>query len=160
MSFQCCILFVLCTVSQVGLTQHKEADPPESIKEFHQLIGSWKRNSGEQVFREVWSEDGAQLNGRGLITTGDKTRQLEKLSLLQEDGDWYYVATVANQNGGRPVFFKLVSFRNEYWEFSNPEHDFPQKISYRFLPGKRLKIIVSGQQGTETKEIVFEMARE
>jgi hypothetical protein len=46
----------------------------------------------------------------------------------------FYTPTVPDQNDAKPVPFRMVSYEGHVVVFENPDHDFPQRIVYRFVP--------------------------
>lgn len=109
------------------------------------LIGEWQdvQDSGRTVFNEHWSRaaDGT-LVGLGFVLSGKDTVFIEHLGILRMDTTTYYAATINNQNSGAAVLFKLVhSF--DSLVFTDPTHDFPQRIVYAPVNGK-WEVTVSG----------------
>ncbi len=112
------------------------------------LIGEWQdvKDSGRTVFNEHWSRaaDGT-LVGLGFVLSGNDTVFIEHLGILHMDTSTFYAATVNNQNSGAAVLFKLVhSF--DSLVFTNPDHDFPQRIVYVPVNGN-WDVTVSGTNG-------------
>ena len=67
----------------------------------------------------------------------------------ENDGAWNYRP---RPRGLGDVDFKLVQAGDDYVEFANPEHDFPQRIVYRRVTPDTLEITVSApwaDKGTE-----------
>src|SRR5688500_1755741 len=107
-----------------------------SIDTFSWLNGAWemKKNNGNSRW-EVWKKyDDNTLIGKGLKVSGSDTTELESIKLVFEDGDFWYVPTVPDQNNAMPVRFKLVSHEGFRFTFENPKHDFPQRIVYDYQP--------------------------
>jgi len=104
------------------------------IKPFLWLTGTWelRRSAGGSRF-EIWSLniDGT-LSGKGMRVEGTDTFLLEKIELIDRNKEFYYIATVPDQNNAMPIEFKLSKTEGTVYTFENPNHDFPQRIIYHF----------------------------
>lgn len=87
---------------------------------------------------EIWEKENRKaLSGKGIsVVKGDST-VLETISLYIDDQQTWYAPVVSGQNKGEPIPFKLVSAKESHFVFENPEHDFPQRITYHFKPLNR-----------------------
>ncbi|MES2427291.1 MAG: DUF6265 family protein [Bacteroidota bacterium] len=65
--------------------------------------------------------------------------------MIKKGNDIYYVPTVTGQNAGKEVLFELTSTTNGEYIFTNPEHDFPQRVVYQFITADSLHAYVDGQ---------------
>ncbi len=84
---------------------------------------------------EIWTPyKDESIVGRGLLFNAKDTTMLEQIQLVSRDKDFYYIATVPDQNNGNPIEFKLVRTEGKVYTFENPHHDFPQRIVYTFKP--------------------------
>jgi len=95
------------------------------------LVGTWHgetRNGGQ--FYETWvvAKDGS-MHGSGFRVLKGDTVFGEGLRIEKRDRDLYYVAAV-NENAA-PAEFKMTAQRSFKTIFENPEHDFPQRITYQ-----------------------------
>ena len=98
------------------------------------------------IMGERWKKTAnSELQSIGLKVTGGDTTILEKVRVIKKDNAIYYVPTVKDQNGGKEVYFKLVSSTNNQFIFSNPEHDFPQRVVYHLISRDSLHAWVDGQ---------------
>lgn len=89
---------------------------------------------------ETWKEKNRTLmTGKGLKLVGGDTTIQESIQLYANHKQIWYVPTVADQNDGAPVAFKLVSSTSHQFVFENPQHDFPQRIVYHLKPIERNK---------------------
>lgn len=106
------------------------------IKPFLWLSGTWEmyRSAGGTRL-EIWTPfNDESIVGRGLIVNASDTTMLEQIQLVYRDKEFYYIATVPDQNNGNPIEFKLVKTEGTVYTFENPKHDFPQRIVYTFKP--------------------------
>ena len=84
---------------------------------------------------EVWKEaDKNTLKGTGLKVSGRDTILLESIELVFKDDTYWYIPTVPDQNEAKPVPFKLAASDQFKVSFENPDHDFPQRITYHMKP--------------------------
>lgn len=87
---------------------------------------------------ETWRKENRRLlTGQGVKIAGQDTTILEHLELTFKDKDVWYIPTVPDQNEAKPVPFKLVYHGDKDLRFENGEHDFPQRIVYRYQPSER-----------------------
>lgn len=85
-----------------------------------------------------------ELTGKSYALKGADTIIFETVQLKQEGESLYYIPTVRNQNDGKPVSFKAYSVTDSKMVFGNPEHDFPQSVSYTKLSADSLVAEISG----------------
>jgi len=126
-----------------------------SLSSFTWLVGTWENMDMEpgESATETWTRgEAGSLLGLGCTLRGKDTVFIEKLKIVEKDGHCYYVADVSHN--AAPVFFKMTSANASGFVCENPEHDFPQKISYR-LDGD----ILSASISAGTKEIPFRFRR-
>jgi hypothetical protein len=108
------------------------------------LVGKWKVEGRETY--ESWERDGAALKGKGFRVRNGVETVTETLEIREIDGTVYYVATIAGQNNGAAVKFRLSESAADKLVFENPEHDFPKRIAYQ-RRGEDLTAAVSGTEG-------------
>ncbi len=114
------ILLLMIALPQVGFTQ----------TDFSWLEGSWKLQ-GKNVY-EVWEKKDGVLKGKSFkISPTADTTVLEKITLRQRDGAWYYVPDVKENNG--EVDFRMTSINADGFVAENPAHDFPKLIRYTIV---------------------------
>ncbi|WP_420575988.1 DUF6265 family protein [Ekhidna sp.] len=125
----------------------------QSIKDLKWLEGKWERqnvNPGTSAF-EVWKKTKDGYEGWGVSMKGTDTTFVEKLKIVKEDGNMYYVADVSAN--AEPTYFKITSVSENGFVSENPEHDFPKKIEY-ILEGTRMTAIISA--GEKKMGFVFD----
>lgn len=109
------------------------------MKELQNLHGSWYCEEIQQ--REVWSSyHDTLLSGVSFGLRDGQTLVLEKLGIQQHGSRIIYQATVLEQNKGATINFQLNPFVDSLFSFENLEHDFPQKIQYRFINADELEV--------------------
>lgn len=108
--------------------------------------GTWQMKTKKGYICEQWNLKGEkELAGTGFSVSGKDTTIQERVKLVKNATDIYFVPLVTNQNGGKEVQFKLISATNQEYVFSNPAHDFPQRIVYKFISPDSLHAWVDGQ---------------
>ncbi len=123
----------------------------QEFKKLDWLIGQWERQNVRpgRTALEAWERDVQKgLVGIGVTLQGADTVFVEKLSIIEKDGELFYVANVSSN--ASPTFFKFTSMDENAFVSENPEHDFPKKIAYK-LEGDILTATISG----DGKEIPF-----
>ncbi len=151
------IPFIAALVLALSCTQKPNADSAAStpatasgtVVDLNLLVGEWQevRDSGRTVVNErwSWSPDGA-LSGFGFVLSGKDTVFIEHLGILRQDTVTYYAATIGSQNSGPAVLFTLVHDLDSL-VFTNPAHDFPQRIVYTPTTSGEWDVSVTGTTG-------------
>ncbi len=149
------ILAVGCSAPQPPAnTTGKIDQPAPATIDLDALIGEWQdvQDSGRTVFNEHWSRhtDGS-MQGLGFVLSGKDTVFIEHLGILNIDSTLHYAATIRSQNNGQAVLFKLVQDQDSL-VFTNPVHDFPQRIVYAPAGPDHWHVTVSGMQKGEAQQ--------
>lgn len=114
----------------VALSVSAGEDPPlPEILELSWLAGAWQGVMGDATIEEHWLEPVADsMLGVNRTVANGKMVGFELLRIAVRDQDLYYLASP----GGRhpPTAFRLVDLGDARAVFENPEHDFPQRITY------------------------------
>lgn len=97
------------------------------------LIGCWI--SEDKSSQEVWVADSeTSLVGFGVALNQNAVVFYEVLTIRQhESGSWTYTA---HPSGQESASFRAVEMREQSILFFNPDHDYPQEISYRRVDNK------------------------
>ena len=158
---QLAFLFVVFSffACQPRVNQSKAVDGKYSqLHKTAWLIGNWQRVSKEGTLTEAWTQlNDSTFIGRSFFVSNGDTLSSELISLEQRNGKLYYIPTLADQNNGKAVIFTMTSLTDSSATFENPEHDFPQKIDYRFQKPDSLIAEVSTIASEPKKSIVFRM---
>lgn len=105
-----------------------------NMEELLWLVDSWINIDGETVSYEHWKKaDDSLLEGSSETIKNGNTVFSEKLKIVKEKDGIYYVAEV--KHNPLPVYFKLTMVSKNKAVFENPQHDFPQKITYEIEQG-------------------------
>lgn len=107
------------------------------------LTGRWKLSNSKGITFEEWHvANDSTLMGRSYrIPDGGDTVLQETIELAFRGGRWYYIPTAVGQNNDQPVSFPVIFLRGTEFIAENPDHDFPQRISYRLVNGMLLASI-------------------
>lgn len=125
------------------------------IAELAWMGGAWSLSSGGRVVEEMWTGPaGGTMIGAGRTVRGEATTFFEFLRIVERDGTLVYVAM---PRGGTATEFAMSSAGETSVTFSNPNHDFPQHITYR-REGAKLCARVEGK-GQDAEEWCYEPVR-
>lgn len=132
-----------------------------SVASLAWLDGCWNGNVNQREFREQWSPlRGEMLLGTSSTVYQGKTSSFEFLRIESRPDGVFYVALPGGRN---ETAFKLVSAvtddRDAIFTFSNPEHDFPQRIIYRRGTEGWLYATVEGKYKGEDRQVIYPMRR-
>ena len=135
---------LLFTLSLVCLVYTSKGQSPASKSGFEWLEGTWERlhmKPGRSGY-ELWSRTSdSEWKGTGVTLIGSDTTFIEKLKIINRDGQFFYVADVPENKGS--VYFAITTLTRNSFVCENPEHDFPKKIMYS-LEENEMKATISG----------------
>jgi hypothetical protein len=107
----------------------------------HFLEGKWKMEG--QASYEEWTKHGDNtLKGISYSLKNGEFKLSEYLDIKVINKEVYYIPTVIGQNYNQEIRFKLRKVDNSY-NFENPLHDFPKKITYTFIRADSIMVEVS-----------------
>lgn len=124
------------------------------IESLSWLSGEWKRTGlpdGDSG-HEYWRVEGTTLIGTGSTHRKGRAPFMEQLRIEVNEEEVFYVADTPGNKA--PIRFKIVEQTDNAAAFENPEHDFPNRISYR-REEDRLYAEISGSG----RSIKFEFER-
>ena len=133
------LLSMLVLICLVGCKEQKQEsavtndiDNPqiEDAPSFDWLLGSWKRVSKDTTSTtfEIWSKEGETFKGHGFVMQQNDTVWQEHMVLHQSKEQW--ILSVETPGNDDRVDFKMTDFVTNGFTVENPEHDYPQIISY------------------------------
>lgn len=111
------------------------------------MAGAWIQSDGDAWAEEYWTPARGGLMIGAARTGKGKTLESWEASRIQTD-DSGKISFVASPNGGAPIRFSLVSTDQTAIVFSNPAHDYPQRIRY-WRVGKLLRAEISLADGSK-----------
>ncbi|MBS1516507.1 MAG: hypothetical protein JSS91_00290 [Bacteroidetes bacterium] len=130
----------------------------KTLEAFKWLNGQWEGIQGSGVYHEEWEyQSDILMNGKAYFINKGEISNLEKLSLIITEMDIYYTAEV--QHNKSPVSFKLTEAGNDEFVFTNPVHDFPQRITYKKESENELKAVIEAEKEGKVKKIIFKLKR-
>lgn len=134
--------------------------PQPTLDKASWLLGTWENKTSRGVIYENWCKLASEeYAGKSYKLNGQDTVVLETVRLLQEAGQLFYIPTVSNQNDGLPVRFSLQEQSPSKLVFANPEHDFPQFISYTRIGQDSLMAEIYGTLNGKVQKRSFPMRR-
>lgn len=141
-------------------TEKSEAAKPIEMDKLLWLVGEWQNQSPDGVYTEKWEKvSDSLLSGKSSFVKGKDTLSSEQLKLRYINGVLCYLPTVKNQNQGQEVKFKLSTISDKEAKFENPQHDFPQQISYTRLTPDSAVAEISGKINGESRSEKFPLKR-
>lgn len=119
----------------------KEAHLPEELS---WIVGSWAGEAGGVEMEEHWiAPKGGVMLGLHRDVFDSQPVFFEYLRIESTPEGTFYVAS---PRGGESTAFRLVEATNRRATFSNPAHDFPQRIVYRLENPDRLCARIEGER--------------
>ncbi len=121
---------------------------PATMKDLLWLTGKWQNKTPGGIAFENWKiADDSTLTGESGFIKGTDTMISETIVLEQRNNIVSYIPTVKNQNEGKAIPFKLIEAAGDSFVFSNPAHDFPDKITYSKKSATAMQARISGKMG-------------
>lgn len=115
------------------------------------LQGRWCQTTGNALTEEVWmsGSKGSSVGMARTLVDGNMT-SFEYLRIVHKDGQTDYIA---QPNGKSPTVFAATEIGPQSATFENPDHDFPQRISY-VRAGDALLAEIAGPSGGEEPMVI------
>lgn len=161
--------FLIIVVSLIALSCSSASEKKESsekkqetvsLTQFDWLVGHWQNITDEFEFYESWKKDSDNLfKAESFMTIDGDTVFSEFVDLVLNKDEIFYRVSVSDQNDGTAVSFKLVSSDNQKFVFTNPEHDYPQTIVYRYVAPDSLYAHIEGNLDGKYRREDFVMVR-
>lgn len=130
------------------------------IEKANWLIGTWENKTKRGSIYETWTKaSDVQFTGKSYALKNNDTTVFETFELVQKQNSLFYIPTVKNQNNNLPVSFSLQSISDDKLVFENPEHDFPQIISYTRVTPDSLVAEISGKNNGQERKQTFPMKK-
>lgn len=158
----CLPLSVLLYSCKSDVTQNinTKFNSEETQVAFSKLIGTWQNFSNENQFIESWKMINDTLyKGESYILKSNDTIFHEFMNIEKTNNEWYYKVKVNGQNHNEAVVFKLASSSHNQWVFYNPQHDFPNKITYLRITEDSIVASISGILNGQEKVEQFPMKK-
>jgi hypothetical protein len=122
------------------------------------LAGCWSAEGAEPGSGEQWMPlAGGSLLGMSRTVRQQKTVAFEFMRIAPAaDGQ---ITFFAQPSGKPPASFPARSLDEAQVVFENLDHDFPQRVIYRFVAPAQLRASIEGMRGGSLKRIEFPMVR-
>ena len=137
------VIFLSCFMSLTAQF-YANAQTCTDLNQLSILIGFWEEKSEDGTVVEHWQKTSNKtFEGEGIsydISMNESGR--ESLRIVQMSGKIFYLAKV-DQNQ-YPIPFQLTECSLNKFKFENPQHDFPNSITYEFQDKNHLRAIVRG----------------
>jgi len=127
------------------------------IEDLGFLAGEWTGTDGTSTWESWYSTpSGGQILGASKELRGDRVVMIDFEQFQLDDGQ---LRLTPYPFGNRSVTFTLTDFSAEERRavFANPEHDFPQRFTYRRAAEDRLVIELEGDMGGGPVKLVIEL---
>lgn len=135
-------------------------EQPNDFSKLQWLIGTWENKTVRGSIYETWTKKSDnEFAGKSFMKREKDTVIFENIRLVKENNHLFYIPAVKNQNGGLPIRFGLKTSSETHLVFENPEHDFPQIISYTKINSDSLVAEISGTRNGQPRKQVFPMKR-
>jgi len=122
----CLALLLLSSPTNVPASA-AEAVPTNPPVALDWLAGDWCGQQGQAQIEEHWFARGGVLLNVSTTTRGGKLLGFEYTRIERRGEGWVYIA----QPGGvAPTEFAQSAAAGQRIDFSNPAHDYPQRVSY------------------------------
>lgn len=144
------LILIIVLFATSSCTKSEVRSPRPEFSKIAWLLGSWEGRDSNSVYFEHWKEAGKELfEGRAVVIVKGDTVFSERVTIEIRDSVLIYRVIIGKNE---PVLFKLVAADEQSVSFSNPQHDFPQNISYKIQPDGSLYAYVDGMAGKNYKK--------
>ncbi len=152
------LLALLVLFGTVAVPDTQAGAEKPTLQTLSWLAGTWSFEKSGRVVTEMWMPpDGGTMLGMSRTVANGKTVEYEFLLLRQEaTGEIIYVA---KPSGQAEASFQLVRGTSTEAVFENPQHDFPQRITYTLKPDGSLLAAIEGTKGGKTRRVEFPYQR-
>lgn len=152
-----CIFLLYLFIANAVIAQVK----PVQFGYLQRLEGVWVMQTKRSQIVEQWQRaNDSTWQGQSFRIVGTDTTLLESMQMVRRHDGIFYVPTVVGQNDNQPVRFKVKVLKAEGFVAENPEHDFPQKILYRWKDETHLDARISGKSEGTSREIIFQYVKQ
>jgi hypothetical protein len=128
-----------------------------SLEQLSWLRGCWEGRQGEATLEEIWLKPlGLSMLGRSRAVKNGKTVSYEFMQFRQNNEG---LAFIAQPRGGPAVSFKFARSGDDEVVFENPQHDFPQRITYQRKGKGLLLASIEGTEKGKNQRTEFQMRR-
>ena len=145
----------LVSLPGVGAAQGPDGEPGSPTPRW--LAGCWEMRVGELIIEEQWMDlRGGSMLGMSRVVRGGELAGHELIVLRAVGSGWVYEA---HPSGQSPASFASLAINDTGLIFTNPEHDFPQTITYSRIGADSLVARTAGESGQQPREYVYRYRR-
>ena len=152
-------LVVLSCVGAINAQQVAQTAPTSRVEDLGWIAGCWERKDAAKQLRivEQWmAPEGGAMLGMSRTVKGGKMTGYEFLRIVNDAGTIKYISRPSENTSDTE--FAISSTTSNEVIFSNPQHDFPQRIIYR-RDGDKLNARIEGTANGKTRGIDFPYTR-
>jgi hypothetical protein len=155
------ICIIACISACKRIHNNMEDNHTSLIEKAHWLLGKWQNVTTRGTIVEEWKKESDTTFAAEVYFMAGNTEKIptENIILKQQGSDLLYIPTVKDQNAGKAVTFRLTFLNDTQLVFENPEHDFPQKISYHKSGQDAITAEISGVINGQARNAKFPMVR-
>lgn len=145
--------FIVVVVALLFLQSCKKYDANgNEIKEYEELnkanflLGEWEKKDSIGVLKENWiAIDDSTFTGTSFFIINEKdTIHRESMELMQDGEYLIYRTTIKGENKDEAIPLQKMDEKDSLLVFTNPKHEYPNKISYQLNKDKTVKTTISG----------------
>ena len=121
------------------------------------IAGCWnKTEAGRELVEQWMAPRGGTMIGMSRMVADGRTLSYEYMRIEEDDGKLIFTAIPSGQS---ETSFESIKLTGRMITFENSEHDFPQRITYKWKTDSELLVILEGESNGETRATRFWMKR-
>jgi hypothetical protein len=144
-------LLIFAIFISVGMNAFAQTDLlPHLLK----LQGNWVGLTGREEWTKVPDEmviEGLSFYNVSFEEYGTNELPNEHSVIVYDNDMWVYIATPLEAD--KSTTFTCTKASSTEWIFENPTHDFPKRITYRFLSDEQLETTIDAGPGSDPKDV-------
>jgi hypothetical protein len=144
---------VIALLALLPITAFAQRSPVDTLR---WLAGCWKQATATTTIEEQWMlPSGGHMLGVSRTVSSGKAREHEFLRIYAAGDTLVYAP---KPSGQAPTEFRSIQVSANEVVFSNPAHDFPQRIRYRLASEGILIAGIEGDRDGKRQPVVFSYA--
>ncbi len=145
-------------IAAIATTTSALADPVR-VTQFNWLSGCWAFATDTGRYEEIWTApSGNSMLGVSRRLENGYTREYEYMRIVTSGGGGFDF--IARPKDSEETSFNASSFSDKKVVFENPDHDFPQKITYELVAPDQVHARIEGPSKGHTMTLNFPLKRE
>jgi hypothetical protein len=151
---------IIVSCKNTGTGKGNGSPMNQQIEKMNWLIGKWQGDAEAGKVTEIWEKENDSVYvGKSYSLRNADTVSSERIRLEAHKDKLFYIPVVKDQNRGEVVRFTLTSSHPNQLVFENPQHDFPQKITYSLITNDSLFAEISGRYKGQQESEKYPMHR-